>query len=225
MINHKFSLFTRKIDVLYINDRVAELARVSLSKTPNIIKHFRSQHNGLNILESLNLLFKNIKTKSVYLLLDQEYTYVVTFSIPLHIQGSEERLYVYRKLSELIPEVLEDKDWDYRESSQNVEDKNVVAFAIVKDRCSKIIEALQSIPIEVKAIEPEEISISRNQNPIIGMALKNDIYGRDNRSLNISISKKKLKNNYVVMFGWSIVAISFVTLTLLLDLVFRGWLY
>ncbi len=212
-----FSFFSKKVNVLYVKNNSFELSTVVMSKKPKIIHRLKS--------ESISALIEKSKIKSAYLLLGNEFAYVVNFTIPAHIQGSEERQYIYRKISEIIPEQLEDKDWDYKETVQGKEEKNVLAFAFVKDRFKELNEILQSLPLEIIAIEPEEISITRNENPIIGISLKNDISGKDSNSLNIKISKKRAVFNIVLMFSWSVVSISSLTMLLLLDMIFRGWLY
>ncbi len=224
--------FSSKVNVLCVRNGFIEITTVRLSKTPKIIKHFRAQYDESTVSESINLLLGKIKTKSVRLLLGQEFAYVVNFSIPSHIQGSEERLYVYRKLSELIPDVLNDNEWDYRESeadhkkiSIDDQEKKIIAFALVKNKYSNISNVLDNLPVLIDAVEPEEISLARNPNPIIGIALKNDIKGKDNNTLNIKVSKKNTKFELQAIIRRGIVAIVLIALTLLLDLIFRGWLY
>ncbi len=198
-------LFSHRIYVLYIKGKFVELASVQVSNNPKILKHYKAEYDESNFSDALNLLLQKIKTNSVYLLLGEEFAYVVDFSIPLHIQGSEERNFVYRRLMESVPDTFDDNDWDYKETVSGKDEKEVVAFALVKEQYNRINDVLKKTSLKVITIEPDEISVTRNKNPIIGIALKNDIYGNDNVSLTLNNKRSKFM--------------------LVLDTVFKGWLY
>lgn len=215
----------RKINVLYVHNNLLNLAQVVVSKTPYIEKSFSVKFVSSNIREAIHLLATKFNLLKVHLLLGSEYTYVVKFTIPVHIQLSEERSYVYKRMSELVPEVVTDEDWDFKVVSQTKEEKTVLVFALVQNSFKPVRESLMNSNIEVEAIEPDEISQIRNSNPIIGIAIKDDMYGNDEKSLNINLENlKDTKHNYSVFIYLNLV-ICTATLIFLLDMIFRGWLY
>lgn len=221
----KFTLFNKTVDVLYISGNKLQLSSVIVSNTPKISKQYETTFTDSNLKESIVNLISKLNTKSLYLLLGKDFAYVVRFSIPMHIQGSEERTYVFRNISEIVPEILSDNDWDYKETALGKEEKEVLAFAVVKEKFNKLDEIFKSLSIKIDAIEPEEISLMRNENPVIGISLKDDIQGSDNKTLNIKLNKKSPNLSPAIMLGWVVVGSSALVLTLLLDMVFRGWLY
>jgi Tfp pilus assembly PilM family ATPase len=202
----------KEINVLYIHNGFIELAQVAVAKTVSIQKKFRVSFDDTNINEALFQLMAKVKSKKVYLLLGQEYCYVVNFSIPSHILLSEERNFVYKRISESVPEIITEKDWDFKVITKNNDEKKILAFAFVKNKFELIRKAIEKIEVEVVAIEPEEISVLRNSNPVIGVAIKNDIYGNDESVLNINLNNFKVRKINYKLFIYLILPILLVVL-------------
>lgn len=221
----KFTFLSKKIDVLYLKNDYIQIARIILSKKPKLQSRFMVKYTDTNLKTAVLMLISKLKTKSLRLLIGNEFAYVTNFKIPQHIQGSEERKYVFNLMDEIIPEELEDDDWDYKEMKMIDAEKEILAFAVVKQKYQYIKKVLEDINVYVEVVEPEEISITRNENPFLGISFKKDIKGKDNQNLNLIISKKKSKLSTPIFFAWIVVAISTVSLLFLLDMVFRGWLY
>lgn len=173
-----FSFFAKKVKVVYIDGINAETASVSLAKIPKV---------GKKTIGILKDIIKKIDSKNIYLLLSDSLAYTVRFTIPAHIQGSEERTYVLRRISEVIPEELENDDWDYKEQKLIGEEKEVLAFAVVKNKFQSINKELLDLKLNIIAVEPAIISRTRNEDPFIGIALKKDISGQDNKTLNLKL--------------------------------------
>lgn len=189
----------KEINVLYVHDGVIELAQVVVSKSVSIQKKYRVSFDETNINEALFQIMAKFKSKKTYLLLGQEYCYVVNFNIPAHVQLSEERSFIYKKMSESVPEIIAENDWDFKIVSKNNDEKKVLAFTFVKNNFNIIKQAIKTVGLEVVTVEPEEVSLLRNSSPIIGIAIKNDIYGSDENTLNINLTNSKVKTiNYKI---------------------------
>lgn len=147
---------------------------------------------------SLAQIIEKLRVKKIRILIDDSFSYVLRVNVAKNLRGIEERKYVSEKIKEKIPEVLHDDDWDYKEirfnlsqgkENRDTKEKEVLVFSPVKYLMELISKAVVNLGIEVEAIEPVEIAATRNSNPVIGLALKDDISGNDKDVLNISLDK------------------------------------
>ncbi len=159
--------------------------------------------NTLDI--SISQLIQKLKNKKIRILLDNSFAYVLRFTVPKNLKEFEERKFISDRIAEKIPEFLNDKDWDYKEiqfslSQNNVDvdlkDKEVVVFSPVKYITDILSKTVLNLGLVVEAIEPVEIASTRNENPIIGLALKKDLNGSDREVLNISIDKSRKDEDF-----------------------------
>ena len=148
---------------------------------------------------SLAKIIEKLKSKKVRILLNDVFSYVIRLKVPVGMNKAEERIFVSGEISEKIPEFLNDRDWDYKEinfnmtSRSGVEEsvKDVLVFSPVKYLLDLLSKVVNKTGIEVEAVEPVEIAITRNSNPIIGLALKDDLNREDKEELNIYITRSK----------------------------------
>ena len=148
---------------------------------------------------SLAKIIEKLKSKKVRILLNDVFSYVIRLKVPVGMNKAEERIFVSGEISEKIPEFLNDRDWDYKEinfnmtSKSGVEEsvKDVLVFSPVKYLLDLLSKVVNKTGIEVEAVEPVEIAITRNSNPIIGLALKDDLNREDKEELNIYITRSK----------------------------------
>lgn len=147
--------------------------------------------------ETLDIVLSKVKdklkAKKIRVLLADELSYVLRLKIPSEISSKKEREYIAEIVSKKIPEVLEEGDWDYRELRFNIAqrtrdksgEREVVVFSPVKAVFIALSEAVKKVGLEVEAIEPEAIAKTRDTNPLVGLALKKDIKGKDKEVLNL----------------------------------------
>lgn len=143
---------------------------------------------------TLDMVFLEIAKKSdskhYRILITDELSYVVRLAIPLSTKPEEEREVIFPLLQEKIPENLTNSQWDYKEVGVTKEDgqekkKDVVAFALVNGMLPLLTNASFKAGFVIEAIEPETISKIRSANPLVGLALKDDISGEDKNVLNL----------------------------------------
>ncbi len=153
--------------------------------------------------ETLDLVFseikKRFKSSQFRILVSDSLSYVVRASVPANVTKDEEREYVGQSIQEKIPDELNDTDWDYKVVGREKEQKSigsvrdVIVFALVKDFYDQLKNAILKVNLPVEAIEPETVAKTRDVNPIIGLALKEDIVGRDEEVLNLNPSQTEIK--------------------------------
>src|SRR3989344_666459 len=159
---------------------------------------------------SLGQIIEKLKSKNVRILLDNSLSYTLRLTIPFDLSHVEERRLISDKIKEKIPEVLRDEDWDYKEIQFNFASKNeqtggkekeVIVFSPVKHITELLRKAKVNLNFEIEAVEPVEIAQTRNANPVIGIALKDDIKGSDKDVLNISLEKGSDEGDFKEVMG------------------------
>jgi len=147
--------------------------------------------------ETIDLVFSEIikkyKAKNFRILISDDLSYVVRLTIPKETTKDKERDFIREELQQKIPETLGESDWDYKELSLEKDkgegtEKDVIAFALVRSFFDSLNKAIDKTGLEVEAIESETIAKTRDANPIIGIALKQDLTGRDEDILNLKLN-------------------------------------
>lgn len=190
-------MFAKKSVITAIFREKVIAAEVVLGGKLKIAKYFEYGWND----ETMDIVFgqikKDLKTKKIRVLLSDNLAYVIRIIIPDNIKGREKREYIASEIKKHIPEELDDSQWDYKElgfsdlqEESDLRFKEVIVFSPVKQFQNVLNSAVLKSDIIVEAIEPEEISKTRDPNPFFGLAKKDDVKGRDEKVLNIKIDKK-----------------------------------
>lgn len=116
------------------------------------------------------------ETKSIRLLLTEEFFFLAGFSINKEAQKDREAI---QKIAEgVIPEDLDKVHWDYVATKNDEETVNIQCFCLTKKFDSILIKIADSLSVEIEAIEPYPISIYRSfadNNPTFLLLYKDDI--------------------------------------------------
>lgn len=137
--------------------------------------------------ETIDLAFekikKDFKAKKVRILFGESVSYVLKIEIPTDIEKGREEEFISQKITEQIPELLERGDWghqeiDHTEKDEKVASREFVVFAPVKEVFQSVVSSVKKTGLEVETLEPEQIAKTRDVNPIIGIALKENTGGR-----------------------------------------------
>jgi len=218
-------MFTKKQAIVFITKDKIKITLVVLGKVPKITPLAEFVWNKDSLLASFQQVKSQIPGKKIRLLLGDDLSYTTNLNIPANIQPKDERQTVTEKVKEVIPELLNNQDWDYKQTGKtNQTDKEIIVFAPVKDKFLLINTAIQQAGLQLEAVEPQIIAKIRNDDPIIGLALKKDLKGEDKTVLNIVPEKIKqpetpkspesppakkplIKKSYIIIF-FIILAIS-----------------
>ena len=184
--------------------------KVNDSLAPVIEKEIESKE-----AEVIGEGLKYLNGQGVYVLLADpiSYLYEKIIDPPLMV-GSGFR----DKLKELvkadIPEDFDEYNWDFKIEKTTEGKQKVMIFAPIKEFELLITEVARGVGVKIIAMESESIAASRDPNPVVGITKKNDINGKDEEVLNLTvdpvIKKRKLMTDLV-----GIVLIVVVTLILL----------
>jgi hypothetical protein len=137
-------------------------------------------------------LVNKFKSKEYRLLLSDDLAYVLRVEVPGNVAKNSVREFVHTKIQEKIPENVDENEWDYKEiKGKPGELQVVIAFAMVKKFSDILNKALSATPLIIEAVEPETIAKTRDSNAYIGLALKDDITGRDEDVLNIQLNAEQ----------------------------------
>jgi hypothetical protein len=156
--------------------------------------------------ETLDLVFaeiiKKFKTKSFRILVSDELSYVVRLIVPADVAREKVRDYIWDEIASKIPEELSGAQWDYKEVDSEKDDKtdkakDVIIFALVKSFYQILGKAVKNVNMSVEAIEPEAIAKTRDVNPLVGIALKEDTTGRDENVLNLKLTMTEDEANKI----------------------------
>lgn len=157
---------------------------ISHIQTPVLEKEIESED-----IEEIVAAIKNLSHQTVLLLLADSISYLYEKIIdpPLALDN-----HIKTKLLSLvssdIPEDFSDFSWDFKFEKNSENKQKVIIFAPVKQYQSLINQVSNRLSIKIEAMETESIAAIRDPNPIIGIAKKNDINGKDEQTLNISIN-------------------------------------
>lgn len=183
-------MFTKKVSIIYLTKTKLKLAVVKLGKDPQIIKSDETSWNKDSLGDSFKQAKKQLKSKSIRILLGDDLSYVLSLNIPFDTKSKDERQLIETKIKPEIPEILSSDDWDFKETGRKTQkDKQVIAFAPVKSSFTLISQALVDSGLKAEAIEPAVVAKIRNTDPVIGIALKKDLKGKDEKVLNLNIKK------------------------------------
>lgn len=169
--------------ILYLTKTKLKSGNVVLGDNPkaNNIKEVSWTPEALpEILEKIK---KQYNVNSARVIFGDLISYVVELEIPKDVENK--RAFIGMKVAETIPEILENTDWDFIETGGEGNFRKVKVFAPHKDFLTHLLSAAEKSELKVEAIEPESLAALRHKDPMIGLALKTDILGKDEEVLNI----------------------------------------
>jgi hypothetical protein len=234
----------KNIFVIGIDRKKLVFAKIKSAGMGKIVKSSMVDYNFVDIRDVLVSAKKKLGFKRVRILFADDLSYVLEMKIPDKLKGNDEKKYIYEKILEEIPESLNDSEWDFKELTKVPHDdrdkgekegdelKRIIVFAPVKNLYKRISDILISEGVVIEAVESETIATKRSSNPLIGIAKKTDLEGKDEEVLNItSHGKKTVKETQSESEKgskrpkWKIVSIVFMVLVATLTLIYLSLSY
>lgn len=158
---------------------------------------------------------KFLAGESVYLLLADSisYLYEKVIDPPMIVDNNFKG-----KLLDLvkadIPEDFGEFDWDYKVEKEVEGKQKVKIFAPIKEFQTMISQIAKTVGIKIVAIETESVAVARDPNPVVGIVMKDDIGGKDEETLNLSVIPTAKKRSILIdLMG--VVGMTVMTLILL----------
>ena len=180
-------MFTAKKLVIYLSRDRLKVGWVILGREPKLAGVKEYPWKEKKLAEALAIVKTDFKYEKVWVVLSDTLSYTLRFEVPE--TEKDVREYVAGKVAEGIPEILENDYWDYKVTEKSKKGKKVEVFAPVKDLLVQLSRAAKKVGLEVEVIEPASLSATRHQEPMIGVAMKKDIQGKDEEVLNVEPPK------------------------------------
>lgn len=178
---HRFGVVVYKID----NSVVVNLGKADDPEGTQV-KELLTKYSGSN----------------ARILLADSVSYLLTTNVTA-VVGKDFRSLVRESLRSSIPDDIPENSWDYKVAKTEGDISEVIVFSPVKEFRLQIFNLCQELGINIVAIEPESIAESRNPNPVLGISQKQDISGKDDSTLNISVASNpspKFKPSHLFLF-------------------------
>lgn len=210
-------MFSQIKYILSINRKTISLFKSALSKDKVEEKVFEKEWNQQELSEILKELRKQYKFSILRVLLsdDLSYEFVLRFPKQDFEKSSNKRDLVFSKTRELIPEILTNGEWDFKEEiSQEKNEVQIRVFAPLKQLTLQIEKAAIDNKITIEAIETMTNASSRNADPVKSILTKKDIFGKDEEVLNIQLSAKNTQQQKTEKTGTIIVTAIFIIIVI-----------
>lgn len=197
------------------------------TRNQKIINSVRSRWTKFTLEEAIVEVKKELRLSKVRILIANELSYNLELLVPKNLSGINERKYIFDQIKNQIPDNLAETQWDYKElgvvkTKDKGEMKKIFVFAPVKSLMENLSESLAKSGLKVEAVEPQVVAQTRNRDPLIGLAMKEDISGDDSRVLNLEISPENRSlntKNIRVHLNWKKLIYACFFVFLILDVV------
>lgn len=180
---------TKSVIAISRNDIVAGNVAIGSKKITNTIQGKWNEHN---LSEALKAIKNKLKSSTFRIVFADDLSYLLEFVIPSKLSGDQEREFIFDKIKENVPDKLDDSEWDFKSAGKATHKadgtKKVIVFAPVRKFLHLLEEAAKEADVVIEAIEPKALAVTRHSNPLIGIALKKDIKGKDEDVLNIVLT-------------------------------------
>lgn len=173
--------------ILYLTKTKLKSVNVVLGDKPKVVDVKEVSWTAEDLPKALEKIKKQYKTSSARVVFGDLISYVVELSVPKDVENK--KAFIGIKVAETIPEILENSDWDFIEIGEEKNSRKVKVFAPHKDFLTSLTLAANKSGFEIEAIEPESLAALRDKDPMIGLALKKDIKGKDEEVLNMVPAK------------------------------------
>ncbi len=183
-------MFTKKIHVLHISKALITLHEVRGNSTAEIKKVYESEWSEKTLQTICDQLIADFDLKKVRLLFSGDCAYVIKYTLAKEVPRDAERAQLFAQMTSLIPETFTDDEWDFKElKTKDSKKKTFLIFVPVMSCYKSISAALSKAHIQVEAIESTQLAQIRHKNSVMGIALKEDLQGKDDEVLNLKLSQ------------------------------------
>jgi len=188
--------------VLHVVDKKDEYEVVNTNTVP--FDFSTKKITSESITTALQKVFEKSLSpiSNVRVLMAEEHLYVFQLSFDEKTKNNKIRSAILELAQKIVPEEIDDETWDYKLLDENATyPKIAVSGLALIDPQEKSQKALVMVPVgrifkplvsalndrgcKVEAVENSALAGDRHSNPIIGLAMKTDLKGKDASVLNI----------------------------------------
>ncbi len=175
--------------VLKISRSKVTAAEIEVGKEAKIKSGFEYEISGINGVKDVIVdAAQKLKTEKFVAVIDDELCYIL--NLELDKNNGDDRKVLFGKIQEIVPDELEDSDWDYKLISEENDKKKVIVFALVKELKKQLEQAAVENNLWIQSIEPESLAKTRNSDAIIGVCLRQDEGKKDEDNLELETKKE-----------------------------------
>ena len=165
-------MLDRHVPVLFVSRKGISLYVVDPNSPPKVKTIFEQPANFRTLTENIQKNLNSVGKKDWRILFSDELSYVLEFEVPKTAKNIED--IASEKVVKSVPELLERYEWDYQIVKENKDKKLVRVFAPVSAYGRSVYKIISDAKINIRTVESETQARERNQNPLIGIALKTD---------------------------------------------------
>ncbi|NCQ54697.1 MAG: hypothetical protein COU65_01900 [Candidatus Pacebacteria bacterium CG10_big_fil_rev_8_21_14_0_10_42_12] len=177
-------MFTNKKTILFITRDQITVTVVNVKKKTVESSIYQKNWDSSNLTSLMEEIKKKIDRKVVRVLVSDSLCYQLEINLEKDV--TNEKDFITAEIEKRIPEHLEKEDWDYKIITKEKDKKVAVVIALVNSFWGNLNKAINFSQIKVEAIESETSARQRNEDPVIGIALKKDMMGADRETLNLT---------------------------------------
>ncbi len=145
---------------------------------------------------TLSEVVKKYATKNFRVLVSDDLAYVVRVNLTPEMVHDKLRPFILSSIQDKVPDSIDEGEWDFRLlKGKTMRSEDAISFVLVKSFAQVFFEAVKKLDLKIEAIESETLAKTRDANPYIGIALKQDIKGKDEDVLNIQPNDWQLVRN------------------------------
>jgi hypothetical protein len=181
-------MFSQKKYILAISRKTISFFKNTSGKNNKEEKILEKEWTLLELPEILKDLKKQFKFSTLRVLLGDDISYelILTFKHDEFDKSTNKRGLVFSRIKELIPEILTNDEWDFKEEpSEGKTEVQIKVFAPVKQFLIQIEKAASTNKIKIEVIESIADATLRNPDPVKSISEKKDLSGKDEDILNI----------------------------------------
>lgn len=173
-------MFAHPTTVVFLTKGIAHITFVANAR---IVKTVKQAWDTQTLAKLFTTIKESVGSRAVRILLADEFSYILELDIPIHVLNK--RLHIEQQLKTHIPEILHSNEWDYKEIPSKSKEKKALVFAPVKYVYDALLKASEASGLHIEAVEPVQIAGRRHKNPVVGLAIKTDLKGKDEEVLNV----------------------------------------
>lgn len=194
------SLITRPEIIVHLLPHSLIVGKVRIGRHTFLMDKSESEWDD----NTLGDIFAEIKntyhTDSIRVLLDDALCHTITVDIPSSVTNLRD--YLREKIESEVGETPGPAEWDYKKAVFPLGKKDkAIVFVPHAEILKSLTKAANGAEVVIDAIEPVRIAQRRDEDPIVGLAMKEDLSGPDEDVLNISVSNhgsKKHQRAYII---------------------------
>lgn len=180
------SLITRPEIIVHFFPHRLVVGKVRVGRHTFLMERSESEWDENTLPEIFTEIKNTFRTETIRILLDDALCHTITVDLPQ--KTVDMRDYLRQQIETRIGESPGPQEWDYKKATFPLGKKDkAIVFVPHQNLLKAVTTAANRAELTITAMEPVKIAQKRNEDPMIGLAIKEDLNGLDEEILNISV--------------------------------------